>query len=357
MQAPAATKALSRLPRHRFAAEVREKIWTLHSLDNLHGPAAWASDVAWIAAAIALAQLARGTVVFWPSYILVALPVIATRQRALATLLHESAHGVIAKSEWLNDLLGTYLSGYLIFQTRAAYFASHVRDHHGKFGDPDDDPDLIGHLQAGLYDPLPRWRFVLKFLVLPLFLCQGPEIVRLVRDRLLYNGVDLGDADQHEKDRREKARLLAYVVSLSLVVGFVFGPLQLALYWYIPLLVGFPVVSWYLELLEHFPLPLDAEWDIEATRHRAVGRISRHFLGIHNEGYHLDHHLTPKIPFWNLPQAHQIRMSDPAYRAVVEATGAAQTGNVLGQFRLIIQGRPGGRSTERSDAIVAARPT
>src|SRR3954447_7611672 len=106
MQAPAAPNALSRLPRHRFDAEVRQKIWTLHDLDNWHGAAAWASDVVWIAAAIALAELARGTVAFWPTYILVALPVIATRQRALATVLHESAHGIVAKSKWLNDLMG-----------------------------------------------------------------------------------------------------------------------------------------------------------------------------------------------------------------------------------------------------------
>lgn len=330
MQSSAAPDALNRLPRHRFDAEVRQKIRTLHDLDNWHGVAAWASDVVWIAVAITLAELARDTVMFWPTYILVALPVISTRQRSLATLLHESAHGTVAKSKRLNRLLGTYLSGYLIFQTRSSYFASHVRDHHGRFGNPRRDPDLIGHLRAGLYDPLPKWRFVLKFLVLPLFLCQVPEIARLVRDRLVYDAVD----------RREKARLLAYVVSLSLVVALFFGMAELALYWYIPLLVGFPVVNWYLELLEHFPLPLNAERDIEATRHRAVGRISRHFLGIHNEGYHLDHHLSPRIPFWNLPRAHRIRMSDPAYRAVVEATGGARSGNVLGQFRLIVEARP-----------------
>jgi fatty acid desaturase len=107
------------------------------------------------------------------------------------------------------------------------------------------------------------------------------------------------------------------------------------MYWAIPLFIVFPLVNWYIELLEHFPMVGNESVDIATTRPRAVGPVSRHFFGIHAEGYHLDHHLSPKIPFWNLHKAHIVRLRDPEYRAVVERNKPAGKG-LLWQFRDMI---------------------
>jgi len=329
-ETPNAALAVVRLRGYRFSPEIRTQLRELHKVDNWHGLLAWVEDVTWILAAILAAEESGHFGFFWVTYIIFTFPIIAVRQRAAATLLHESAHRTLAQNRRLNLLLGTYLSGYLILQSYSAYFASHVKDHHGHFGDPARDPDLRDHIRAGLYEPWPSMQFIARYLVLPLIVSQITLIRRLILMRLFYK----------DADRRELARLSLFVVILTVTCCLVFGWTKVVLFWYAPLFLGFPVVNWYLELLEHFPYPATAKLDIEATRHRAVGPITRRFFSIHQEGYHLDHHLSPGIPFWNLPRAHKIRMQDPIYAAVVRRSYAGPGGNLWYQFRSIALERP-----------------
>ncbi|MGW0892206.1 fatty acid desaturase [Saccharopolyspora sp. NPDC002578] len=344
-----------RIPRHRFSGEIDSELAALRKLDNWHGPLALITD--W--AVVVLAALACEALrtwsgwAFWPVYLLVALPVIGTRQRALATLLHESAHGILAKHKRLNTFLGTYPSGYLIFQSYRAYRRSHVRDHHGSFGDPRRDPDLRAHISAGLYRPQRGAAFTWKFLIAPLFGKQTPAVLReLVVARL--SGT--------KEEVLRGAAVIAYVAGICGLFA-VFGMAEVfALYWLVPLLVVFPVVNWYIEMLEHFPLVGSADLDVRTTRHRALGRISRHFLGIHNEGYHLDHHLSPKIPYWNLPAAHRARLRDPVFaRAIAEIAPVGK--GISWQFRDMVHRVDAGQATTRLgrftdlDSIDAAEPS
>lgn len=315
-----------RLTAHRFAPDVRAEIRALHRLDNWHGPLAWVEDVLWIGAAIYAATLCRPAPLFWTVYVLVTFPVVATRQRALATLLHESAHGILASNKKLNRLLGTYCSGYLIFQTFEAYFDSHVKGHHGHFGDPDRDPDLRDHLRRGLYEPQSAAGFVWRHLVRPVLTAPVTLANRLVA-RTVFGGAG----------RRELGRLAVIAIGGTTAACALFGYRDVVLFWYGPLLFGFPAVNWCLELLEHFPYPLYAQFDVEATRHRVLGPVTRHLFGIHNEGYHLDHHLSPGIPFWNLPRAHRVRMRDPRYAAAVARSAGSAGRSVWRQVGVLVR--------------------
>jgi fatty acid desaturase len=320
----------SRLSAYRFSPAIRAQLRKLHVLDNWHGPLAWFEDAVWVSIAILAAKWSGSVGYFWPTYLFFTFPILAVRQRAAATLVHESAHGILAKNKKLNRLLGTYLSGYLILQSLSAYFSSHVKDHHGNFGDPTRDPDLRDHIRVGLYEPWTAIQFVCRYLIRPIVASQFPLIRRLLLTRLAYSGTD----------RRELLKLGLFLSLLTAAASLLFGVVNVALFWYVPLLLGFPVVNWYMELLEHFPYPASAKLDIDATRHRAVGPITRHFFSIHNEGYHLDHHLSPGIPFWNLPQAHKVRLQDPRYAAAIARSYADQNGNIWRQFRAIVWERP-----------------
>jgi fatty acid desaturase len=46
---------------------------------------------------------------------------------------------------------------------------------------------------------------------------------------------------------------------------------------------------------------------------------------VHNDNYHLDHHLDPRTPFYLLPKAHVIRLADKNYAAVDYDTGGLFT--------------------------------
>lgn len=331
--------------RHRFPTDVQRGLAALRKLDNWHGPLALITDWSVIVIAVLVTELFSGWV-WWIAYFLIALPLICTRQRALATLLHESAHGVLTKSRFLNLFLGTYPSAYLVLQTYRAYSRSHLRDHHGAFGNPYVDPDLRAHIASGLYRPRSGRAFVLKYLLAPLVGLRTPALINdLVVNRL--SGL-----------RREVISGIGVALYVSTIGALFFASgigEVFVIYWVVPLFLVFPLVNWYIELLEHFPLIGNEQVDILTTRPRAVGLISRHFFGIHNEGYHLDHHLSPKIPYWNLPAAHRLRLRDPSYRAAIAVTAPAGKG-LFWQFRDMVRRVESGQISSRLGEFAYSLP-
>jgi fatty acid desaturase len=58
--------------------------------------------------------------------------------------------------------------------------------------------------------------------------------------------------------------------------------------------------------------------DIHMSRNRVLySKIGNFFLNIHNEGFHLVHHLYPNMPSWNLKKAHKILMEDNEYQIIL----------------------------------------
>ena len=94
--------------------------------------------------------------------------IIGSRQRALASLLHEAAHGTLFKTKSLNAWTGRLLCGWPILQSFSAYRSSHVLTHHPKIGEPAEDPDLASMVDAGVYERQTRWEFIARFIIRPL---------------------------------------------------------------------------------------------------------------------------------------------------------------------------------------------
>jgi fatty acid desaturase len=230
---------------------------------------------------------------------------------------------VLTRNQRLGLLLATLPSGYLLLQSHRAYRRSHLRDHHGAFGDPQVDPDLRAHLEHGLYEPMSGRQFTMRFLVAPLLGLRTPRLVAdLVRQRLSGSSAELAAG----------IGVLTYFTGVAAVCVATGAGRLFLVYWLVPLVVAFPIVNWYIELLEHFPMALREQSDLLVSRPRALGPVTRHFFGIHGEGHHLDHHLSPRIPYWNLPEAHRIRLADPEYRAAVERMAPPGKG-ILWQFQ------------------------
>lgn len=306
----------------------RRKNRDLFLLDNWHGPLAvfrqWAviGVVAWVAE--------NQQLVPWLAfYLLVALPLIATRMRGLATILHEGAHRTLAANPRLNRWLATYASSYLVLQTFWAYWLSHVRDHHGRHNRLGRDPDLDANVEGGLYAETSRTLFILRFLIGPFTLVRHPRMWRnLVRARLTAARIS-DHLSNREKTvalatRKELLGVAITNVAFVALISTLLGGRVLFLYWLIPLLYGFPIANWLCELSEHFPFPLTRKGDrLWHTRHRAVGPLSRHYFSILNEGYHWLHHELPGIPHWKLPEAmRRLRRDFPEVAQMVEQQGA-----------------------------------
>ena len=287
------------LARHRFSKEIKDQIKTLYHYDNYHGPWAWLQNLAWICLAIYLGQA--------NSWLLpLALLMIGSRQRALATLLHEAAHGALCRSKRLERFLGTWCAGYLIFQTWGSYKRSHTLDHHHKLGDPEQDPDYRYYRQSGVFETRSRLHFAMAYLIRPLFCLNAPASLRyLLVNRLVLN--------------RNTSELVAVLVCQGLLAATLtvaVGPEGYLLYWLLPYLTTFQALTWFIELAEHYPIVAHAQSNLQATRNRFSHPLEHFFTGMHGENFHLVHHLFPAIPYWNLKNAHRVLLGDPSYATI-----------------------------------------
>jgi fatty acid desaturase len=285
---------------HKFALPINVAIRPLYKLDNWHAPLVLAADFA----IIALAILATRTV-GWILYPL-AIIVIGSRQRALATMVHEASHSTLTRSKGLARILATFFSGYLVLSTFYAYKASHVASHHGHFGDSERDPDYRYMLQKGVYDIQTKRKLIWEFFIKPCLLGNVPSYLSyLLRARTFT--VEKGEG------RWESLWLGAYwaaIVGGSLAFGQV---MNLLLFWIVPLFTTFQVIGWFIELAEHAPL-MHNRSELHMTRNRNSHWLELFLTGMHGENYHLAHHLRPRIPFWNMKAVHSLLLRDPDYR-------------------------------------------
>jgi fatty acid desaturase len=276
-------------------------------LNNWRGPLAVAGDYAVIAASIGLAHR-----FIWLLPLMVLI--IGSRQRALASLLHDSSHRMLTRSRRLNDLLGRWAAGLPIFQSHEAYSASHIR-HHACLGSAEHDPDYRQYIDSGLFEVRDRLDFLVHVVRTVLLFNVAAYIRYLIGHRL---AAIRGNA-------RECVGLVLVQLAIFGVLYFTVGPYGYVLYWLLPLVTSFQVIGWLSEIAEHYPHIRTAHTPLLMTRNRFPRGIERLIIGMHGDNYHLVHHLFAGIPFWNLVRAHDILMDDPEYRCANERVGGIFT--------------------------------
>jgi fatty acid desaturase len=302
-----AARAYERLANTSFSADIRNELKRLAVTDDWHALLAVLIDYLIIAAAIVAAERS-----LWLYPLAVLL--IGARQRALTTILHDAAHSRVAHSRWLNWVVGTYLSGYLIFQAFRPYRRSHVVCHHGHLGHPQRDPDFQLYLDSGLYSGLTPERFFWRQVLATLFMTNAPAYLWYV---IKHRSIAL------MQSRGELVGLALLWAVILLIVGAFDAWSLLLMYWLVPYFTTFLVIGRFIEIAEHYPMlgTSESKTILHGTRNRFSHPLEALFFSMHNENYHLVHHLRPDIPFWNLHRAHRTMLEDPEYRRVNEQFG------------------------------------
>jgi fatty acid desaturase len=241
-------------------------------------------------------------------------------------------------------MLGTVLTAYPIFQTYSAYRISHVLNHHPGLGDPNRDPDLQYFIGQDVYRPFSRRDCFNRIAILPLFGSRTISFLcYLFRTRFGVQswGRKKEAAEVRSNSGARRAKVLDKVgfwmfwTTVGAVGWWTDTLLHIALFWIVPYLTSFQLLSWYIELAEHAPLVRDHNIDLYMTRNRKSRGIEKFLTGIHNDNYHLDHHLDPRTPCWNLAKAHAIRMKDEKFAEVDRATGGLFTKGPQGQPSIV----------------------
>lgn len=212
--------------------------------------------------------------------------VLGSQLHAFTVLQHDCGHQSAFRSATWNLWVGRLLAWFIVFPF-SSFTECHKR-HHRYLGDPQQDPDDWNYL-AGV-----RWMFLRIALFVPRFTYFSlVRYGRAVRNRVL----------------RELVFNLASMGLLG-ALFVAFGRLDAFLLIFVaPLLLLALVINPISRGYEHFPmatLPAEQSERLDLSRNtitvtsRAVGLLWA------NINYHVEHHVYPNVPFFNLPRLHEL---------------------------------------------------
>lgn len=253
-----------------------------------------------------------------PLTFVLAVIALGSRQHALAVLMHESAHGLLFRTRWLNERVGEWLCAQPIATDVRRYRKHHVRHHAhtGTAGDPD----------RGLAEPFP---------------CGPAALARkLGRDALGLTGLkrmlaiaamnaELLEYTAAVAPRRRPwislrhhlgalARRSAGALAINgaiLALFVALGHAWLFAAWAIAFVTAFDLILRVRSMAEHAAMDASAD-PLRNTRTTHANWLARALLAPFAVNYHLEHHLEPAMPMRNLPALHRLLLArghvDPA---------------------------------------------
>jgi fatty acid desaturase len=242
----------------------------------------------------------------WPLY-LGTVVWVGARQHALAVLMHEAVHRRLSPDRRVNEAVGEIALAWPLFLGLKAYREIHFA-HHRHVNTPE-DPDWVSAM--GLFEyrfPRRWWELGLLFLAT----MTGFGAYRQIHTLLFYSRSDLVDAAPPRPARLPIGRIAFYLVVFGALALFHGLPLFLG-YWLVPLLTWTRWIVYLRVAAEHLALPRGDLATI--TRTVVPSLVGRLLVAPDNIHYHLEHHLHPSEPFYNLPELHRVLMDDPEHRA------------------------------------------
>lgn len=214
---------------------------------------------------------------------------------ALTILQHDCGHGSGYRSERANLWVGRLLAWFIIMPFTT--FSVAHRWHHRSLGNPKQDPDDWFYAAGPLLLFVREWIFVPRFILISL-LRYGRAVRITVLLELLFN---LAGWAVVAMLAYESGQLQAFVMILLV-------PLALLAFVINPISRGY----------EHYPLTLLDE-DDESRREIGASTVTVtsplwSFLWA-NITYHVEHHMYPAAPFYNLPKIHRLMLQRDYLRA------------------------------------------
>jgi len=208
----------------------------------------------------------------------------------LFTLMHETTHRTPFESIKLNRLAG-WFCGFVLFLP-AEWFRHFHLAHHRYTHEPGNDPELDSP------KPNSPGSYLLYLSGLPVWKSHIGTLFRNAAGNCTDVFVSTG---RHRIIALESRLMLAAYVCVF-VAAFIFAPQQILLLWLVPLAVGQPFLRAYL-LAEH----AHCEHVPDMFRNTRTTLTSRLIYRLAwNMPFHAEHHAFPAVPFYRLPELHQL---------------------------------------------------
>ncbi|ENU22965.1 hypothetical protein F993_02422 [Acinetobacter proteolyticus] len=317
----------------------RDEIRELTQPSDIHGIWAVGSTWAVIGATFAGLALSWSYLPWWGKLLIciVAIAILAGRQLALAILMHDASHNSLFKTKWLNDNLVDWLCARPIWNDVHKYRAHHMR-HHAKTSTPE-DPDMS--LVAGF--PTTKKSIARKF-IRDLTGITGLKftIGRILMDAEVMKWTVANDVtwlpredrkwyDYPAKFFKNSSKAIAVNVAMFGVLSAAGHP-KLYLLWPLAYMTAFPLFIRIRSMAEHAGMQTSNS-ALTNTRTTKAGWIARTFVAPIRVNYHMEHHLMAAVPYFRLPQMHQMLRErgfvpePPTYFQVIDLLSQGQIPN------------------------------
>ena len=226
---------------------------------------------------------------------------IATRQHALLTLMHDFSHYQFSRQQRrLNDVLGDVLTALPFFITVHGFRRNHLQ-HHAHVA-TDFDPNWVSSLKRARYQlPMTRTRLWLEVLKHGIGFYTLAELKRYT--------VDAGMAVELPRTVRI-TRALFWLAVAGLATYFELWT-AILLYWLLPLATFLMAILYLRDIGEHYGMPAPG---ILGSRTVLAGWLERLLIAQNGVNFHAEHHLFPAVPFFRLRRLHRQLMQLQAYR-------------------------------------------
>ena len=282
---------------------------------------------AWIVIGAAMAFYA-----LWPNPLtfIAAVVVIGGRQLGLAILMHDAAHGVLMRTRWLNEWVGSWLCAYPVLGDMISYRHYHLV-HHRRTQQPD-DPDI------GLSAPFPitrssyRRKFVRDITGQTGLKQRKAQFLRALGPA---GGMPLKARLRHYWDRLGR-QTVANLVLLGLMTAFG-KPHYYLMFWALPNITWHMVITRIRNIAEHAVVP-DNDDVFRNARTTYASWWERALVAPYWVNYHVDHHLLFYVPCYNLPRLHALLLKkgfgpkmeiQPNYATILKLATSKPEGSVL----------------------------
>jgi fatty acid desaturase len=257
--------------------------------------------------AIAGASIGAALYLWHPLALLLAIVVIGSQQHAMFVLAHEAAHYRLFGNRVLNELVGRLL-GSVAGISMCSYRVVHRLHHNDLYGRTDPDIALHGGYPrgrryllrklAGDLTGLNTWKTFHYFFGNPALNAATGTAQRPLDD----TSPALRRAAQ-----RDRWGVVAFQLGAPLACFAIGGVQALAAYavlWVLPLITVVQVILRVRAILEHGAV-VDTSSPFTAARTNLAGPLLRWVLFPHHVNYHIEHHLFPAVPHYNLPRLHR----------------------------------------------------